>query len=146
MNRAKKYPETETFHYFNANPKNRITEDCVYRAVTMASGLPYETVVRGMAEMFIKTGYCPQGNNGMKSYLTSIGFVEQKQPRKSDNTKYTGKEFCEFLNRTHAPYKGIVANIGGHHTVCFQKVDGKWKVVDIWDSTEGSIGKYFILK
>ena len=57
-----------------------------------------------------------------------------KQPRKSDNTKYIGKEFCKMFKGT------CVANIGGHHIVCIK--DGK--VHDIWDSTDGCIGNYWI--
>ena len=29
MNRQQKYPNTESFYYFNANPKNKLTTDCV---------------------------------------------------------------------------------------------------------------------
>ena len=37
MRRQDKYPDTEVFHYFNANPKNRITTDCVVRAICLAT-------------------------------------------------------------------------------------------------------------
>ena len=34
MKRQDKYPETETFHFHNANPKGRLlAADCVARAV-----------------------------------------------------------------------------------------------------------------
>lgn len=36
MKRQEKYPETRTFHFHNANPKNRITGDCVTRALCTA--------------------------------------------------------------------------------------------------------------
>lgn len=29
MTRQEKYPNTDTFTYYNANPKNRITGDCM---------------------------------------------------------------------------------------------------------------------
>jgi len=69
-------------------------------------------------------------------FLTSIGFVKRKQPRKEDNTKYTGKEFCEMIGKEH---KRIVANIGGNHTVAIIK----GQVWDTWNSTEKTIGNYW---
>ena len=45
MKRQEKYPETSMFHYYNANPHNRMTTDCVIRAESVALGIPYEQVV-----------------------------------------------------------------------------------------------------
>lgn len=36
MTRQKKYPDTSTFHYYNANPKNKVDDDCVIRAICTA--------------------------------------------------------------------------------------------------------------
>ena len=36
MRRQDKYPETKWFIYDNVNPKNKITSDCVIRAITKA--------------------------------------------------------------------------------------------------------------
>ena len=77
-----------------------------------------------------------------------------KQPRKRDGTKFTGKEFCEYLQRyldDPGVYgvmddegieisRNIVANIGGNHVVAIK--DGK--VWDIWNSTRGCIGNYWV--
>ena len=62
-----------------------------------------------------------------------------KQPKKASGTKYTGKEFCEKLQR-EGNSKNIVANLGGYHVVAI--VDNK--VNDIWDSTSKCIGNYWI--
>lgn len=145
MKRQEKYPDTNTFHYHNANPKNRITGDCVMRAIATATGIPYNDVVRGLAEITIKTGYCGLDNKGMDAYLKSIGWVKHSQPRKFDNTKYTGEEFCEELNLGARKGLGaIIANIGGHHTVAITKVNGRYKVCDIWNSTNGCVGNYWV--
>ena len=58
MNRKERYPDTDTFSYFNANPKNKITGDCVARAICTALELPYNQVVMELAEQQCKTGYC----------------------------------------------------------------------------------------
>lgn len=134
--RQEKYPETKTFHYYNANPKNRITCDCVARAICTGLNEPYEEVLKGMFEMQLETGYEYTDTKGIEKYLESKGWTKHKQPRKRDNTKYTGKEFCKLLADKNKRY---ICNIGGHHIVAI--VDGK--VNDIWDSTDGCIGNYW---
>ena len=132
--RREKYPDTKTFTFYNANPKGKLTCDCVARAICTAFDEPYEKVLREMFEMQIKTGYEYTDTKGIEKYLESRGWAKMKQPRKNDNTKYTGKEFCKY-------YKGTcIANIGGHHTVCIKN----GKVYDTWDSTDGCIGNYWV--
>lgn len=136
MNRTTKYPETSTFRYFNANPKNRITGDCVFRAFTLAMQQDYNKTVMEMAELMCETGYALNDKKGEERYLAKKGWVKHSQPRKADGTKYTGKEFCEQLALKNQRY---IAHIGGHHMVAI--VGGK--VNDIWDSTDGCIGNYW---
>jgi hypothetical protein len=135
MNRQQKYPETSTFHFFNANPKNRVTGDCTFRAISTALRQSWEQTVKEMCEMSIETGYACNDKKGIERYLKSKGWIKHSQPRKADNTKYTGKEFCERAR----DYENYVAIIGGHHIVAI--IDGK--VWDTWDSTDGCIGNYW---
>lgn len=134
--RQEKYPETRTFHYYNANPKNRITGDCRIRAIAVACEVPYNQVVMDLARIQCETGYDQTANQGLSILLKEYGWIKHKQPRKADNTKYTGAEFCRLLAKKNERY---VANIGGHHIVAI--VNGK--VNDIWDSTDGCIGNYW---
>ena len=131
--RKNKFPDTEAFHYFNANPKGKLTGDCSFRAISMALGMDYNESVRERFEMFIETGIAPDTTGGEEDYLKSKGWVKNKQPRKIDGTKYTGVEFVEEFKGT------CVAHIGGHHTVCIK--DGK--IWDTWDSSHGCIGNYW---
>lgn len=141
MPKRRIYPDTETFHYHNQNPKNRITGDCRIRAISLACEVPYNDVVMDLARIQCETGYDQITNQGISILLKQYGWVKQNQPRKSDNTKFTGKEFCKYRQRV-AECSGdrIVANIGGHHTVAI--VGGK--VWDTWDSTDGCIGNYWV--
>ena len=134
--RQEKYPETRTFHYYNANPKNRITGDCWLRAVCTGLNEPYNEVLMEMVQVHLETGYEMSCDKAMGKYLASKGWIKHKQPRKADNTKYTGKEFCKLLADKNKRY---ICNIGGHHMVAI--VNGK--VNDIWDSTGGCIGNYW---
>lgn len=148
MTKQQKYPETRTFHYHNQNPRNRITTDCVIRAISTATEIPYNQVIMEMAEMQCKTGYDRTSSQGINYYLKEKGWVKHSQPRKADGTKYTGKEWCEVLN--HSIWflgKSIIANIGSHHIVCIKEVSGlhgTFKVHDIFDSTDGCIGNFWI--
>lgn len=137
MTRQEKYPDTSTFRFYNANPKNKYTTDCVVRAISTALDLPYRDVVMEMAQMQCDTGYDYGDKKLIEKYLELKGCVKHKQPRKPvDNSKYTGKEFCKHIADKNKRY---IANIGGHHIVAI--VDGK--VNDIWDCTRKCIGNYW---
>lgn len=132
--RTVKYPNTSTFVNYNANPKGRITGDCTFRAIATALEQTWEETVMEMAELSCKTGYAINDNKGIAKYMELKGWKKMKQPRKKNNTKYTGNEFCKMFKGT------CVANIGGHHIVCIKN----GKVYDTWDSTEGCIGNYWV--
>ena len=136
MRRQDKYPDTDTFHYFNANPKNRITEDCAVRAISVACEKPYNQVVMDLAEIQCQTGYDGSGKQGIDLLMKKYGWVMHKQPRKSDGRKYTGSEFCKKVATDNERY---LANVGGHHIVAI--VD--CKIWDMWNSTGGCIGNYW---
>lgn len=153
MTRQQKYPDTKTFHYFNANPKGRFTGDCRIRAIATATGEDYNKVVLALAIVQIATGYDQCAMQGIDILMKELGWKKQRQPRKPNGKKYTGKEFCRVLQKhlKDANSLGkdigdgiivdrkIFCNIGGHHEVAI--VDGK--VWDTWDSTEGCIGNYW---
>ena len=132
--REQKYPNTKTFTFYNANPKGRYTGDCVFRAICTALEQTWEQTVMEMAELSCKNGYALNDTKGIAKYMEYKGWKKMNQPRKHDNTKYTGKEFCKIFKGT------CVANIGGGHTVCIKN----GKVHDTWDSTDGSIGNYWV--
>ena len=141
--RQEKYPETRTFHYYNANPRNRITTDCVIRAIATALEQDYNKTVMEMAEMQCKSGYDDGDKKLYDMYLQSKGWIKHSQPRKWDNTKYTGEEWCyeiqSVIFKEKCSWNRMVVNIGGHHVVAI--INGK--VNDIWDSTDGCIGNYW---
>ena len=147
MRRQDKYPDTATFHYHNENPRNKITGDCVVRAIATATGFTYESVVMDLAELQAKTGYSGVTPDGYGRYLEQLGWIKHKQPRKWDNTKYTGEEFCKELLRYDSEIDSgnnmhrLIANIGGGHVVAI--IEGQ--VYDTWDSTDGCIGNYWTL-
>lgn len=146
MTRQQKYPDTSTFHYYNANPHNRKGGDCVVRAICTALEQSWERTVRELTEVGIKHGFVLNDLHTISKYLELKGWEKMPQPRKDDNTKYTGAEWCDRIQEdiifasNGYQLKRIVANLGGNHTVAI--IDGK--VNDIWNSTGGCIGNYWI--
>ncbi len=146
MRREVKYPDTDVFKYYNANPKGRITSDCIARALSTVLGEDYNIVVRELAEVQCKQGYDSSSKECLAKYLETKGFIKMKQPRRVDRTKYSGREFCEALQNgdTHfnvdSDNKRILASIGGHHVVAIIH----YKILDIWDSSNKCIGNYWV--
>lgn len=141
MNRAEKYPNTKYFTYLNQNPKNKFTGDCVIRALSTAMEKPYNDVVIDLAYMQCRYGYDIGDPRLYDKYLVENGWKRYKQPKKDNNKKYTGIEWCEFLQFwNHPDWQRIVANIGTGHVVAI--INGK--IIDTWDSSSGCIGRMWI--
>lgn len=135
MNRQTKYPETDTFHFYNANPKGRITGDCAFRAVTVMLQQDYNQTVMEMASVMCSTGYALDDTKGMEAYMKTKGITKQKQPRKKDGTKYTVSEFCKQIAN---PNKRYLLSLANHFVAVVDCKD--W---DIWNSTGNTVGNYY---
>ena len=140
MKRQDKYPDTDTYHFYNANPHNKFTDDCVIRALSTAMEQSWKDTFNDLCQISLKYGVMPTDTKCFSRYLKQNGWIKQSQPRKRDNTKYAGKELIKEILYDNAPYTNIIAKIGGHHIVAI--INGK--VYDTWDSTEGCIGNYWI--
>lgn len=149
--RKAKYPDTDYFHYYNANPKNKVTTDCVIRAITTVLKQDYNTTVMEMAKLQCETGLDVSENKCIDKYMQSKGWIRVKQPKKENGKKYTGIEFCrtlmhpiysEELNLTHLDFEinRILVHIGGHHVVAIMS----GQIWDIWNSGKGTIGQVWV--
>lgn len=143
--------ETSTFHFFNANPKGNRSADCVIRALSTATGKTWDDVLSDLTEIALKYKLMPNEKKCYERYLKDLGWTKENQPRKDDNTKYTGREFCELLDAEYCEYEldyhgstdTVIARIGGHHIVCIKLHDYDHKVFDTWNSTAGCIGNFW---
>ena len=136
MKRQDKYVETETFRFYNANPKGRLGDDCVIRAISTFLGMTWEQCYRELAEVGIKHGFVLNDPKAYVKYLELKGYKKQSQPRKEDNTKYTGSEFCQELTLKNKVYLVSMA----HHLSVI--VEGK--IHDTWDCSGKTIGNYWV--
>lgn len=147
----RKLPQnTQYFTYYDANPKGKKTGDCVIRALATAMRKTWDEVLTDLYEYAMKYKQMLNDDTLYKKYLKDNGWVMLKQPRKLDNTKYTGFEFCEELQDGSCftfdngiqidETNNIIAHIGGHHIVAI--IDGK--IMDTWNSSGGCIGNIWI--
>lgn len=127
MKRQDKYPDTNTFTYHNQNPHNRITGDCVPRAISFALNIPYNQVIMDMAEFQCQTGFSASDSED-RFLKKKYNIDKQQQLRHSDNTKYT---VIDFIRRF--PTGTYILRMPHHLTVV---KDGK--NYDIWDCTRSS--------
>ena len=146
----RKIPEnTAYFKYYNANPKDKKTGDCVIRALSLAMNKSWDEVLTDLYGYAMKYKQMLNDDTLYKKYLKDNGWIMLKQPRKWDNTKYTGIEFCSELLEDYcfnydeyevSKYKNIIAHIGGHHIVAI--IDGR--IHDTWNSSNGCIGRIWV--
>ena len=126
----------------NLNPKNKVTFDCVIRALTAASGKEYTQVLRELVELEIETGYHITDKKCYERWLTRNGFIKHPQPRRPDGTKYKVKDLDEVLGDEHACKQDSAAPVvvlTTHHAAAILA----GTVVDIWDIRHRTAYNYY---
>ena len=145
---ARKQPEdTNYFQFHNANPKNRHTDDCLLRALSVALNKSWDDVLDGLVAIAHKKKTIPGVQSVYEKYLQDNGFTTVRQPKYVNGRKYTGKEFCELLNDAGIE-NPVLANIGASHITVFMDEDMgcEHRCWDIWDCTNHKIGKVYMRK
>lgn len=123
-----------TYIEYNANPKNKKTDDCVIRAIARATNQSWDTVYAALCEIGAKLKIMPNCKRTYEKYLDSLNFTKHPQPRKPDGTKYTVGEIGKFVR------VGTVAvvSVANHLTV----VDNN-TLYDTWDCRKKTICNFY---
>ena len=125
--------DTKTFTYYNANPKNKETGDCVIRALSLVCNVPYYDVLNELVKSQIKSGYMINDSHNWSKFLKDRGFVKLPAPRTSEKNRfYEGYKVND--NST------LFVKIGSHHVVGIKN----FKIHDIWDSTDDCVGQVWL--
>lgn len=124
----------------NNNPYNKQTCDCVVRSIACATGMEYFEVVNKLLQIYINTGYHIADKKCYYKLLKELGYTRIQQPKKEDNSKYTGKEFCLHLINDNKSSSSVIAHIGTHHVVCIK--DGV--IQDTQDCSNNYVGVVWI--
>ena len=129
---------TETYHFYNANPKGLYTGDCRYRAYALASGVSWEIAVMTVALWSVKTGSVDWNGDTMDAVLQEFGpWQKQKEPKHADGTKYTVAQLAKTLKK-NGEKNPVIVSIN-HHVTTIK--DGK--VWDIWDCSNQYVRNYW---
>lgn len=124
------------YKFTNTNPKGKITGDCVVRALSLALDQSWIETAQDLFEEMKKTGFMLDDPRVYEKILKKAGWIRKKQPKKSNNTKYTVRELAEILklNKVNA-----IIKIPKHLTY----FDGN-TLLDIWDCSAKYVGVYYI--
>ena len=138
--------DTPYYTYHNENPKNRKNGDCVLRAIATATCKTWDETLDGLVTIAHIFKYAPATSECYARYLESQGFLKEKMPKKFDNTRYDGKEFCDYLNKKYEEkHPPVIAHIGSHHISCFMYDEFfGYRCYDTWDPTEYKVGIYYV--
>ena len=124
------------FIKYNSNPKNKITNDCIIRAITIATNKRWEDVYRELTELGIRKGLMINDKKNWKAYIKMLGYEKQKTPKKEDNKRYSIKEFYEELAETQQIY---IVSIRSHLTIIKDK-----NLYDTWNCSNKCMGNYWV--
>lgn len=130
--------DTSYFTYNNTNPKNsKSSGDCVVRAISIGTGKPWDEVYEELCKLGMKLKAMPNDDKTYRTYLKNLGYVQQKQPRKVDNTKYTVREFAKKAKKTDV----FIISVANHLT-CIRDN----KIQDTWNCGDKCVGNYWQLR
>ena len=122
------------FEEYNANPKGWKHEgDCVIRAIARATKEEWTTVYDDLCNIGRKKCRMPNSKKVIEEYLKVIGFTKCKMPRKSNNNRYTIREWIE----EHPRFTGIIS-VAKHLTYVEEGT-----LIDTWDCSKKYISNYW---
>ena len=107
----------------NPNPNGMFAEDCVVRAIAIATNRSWDDIYVHVCLQGWIVKNMPSVNSVWGRYLNSIGFEKLYLPDQCPNC-YTVRDFCR-----DNPY-GIYILATGSHVICV--IDGDY--YDAWDS------------
>ena len=120
------------FSYYQPNPKNKSTGDCVIRAVSKAFNVSWETAYIDLVMQGYLMGDLPSSNAVLNSYLRSKGFRRHAVPN-------TCPDCYSFADFAYEHPRGTYVLGTGTHVACVK--DGN--IYDSWDSSDSVVIYYY---
>lgn len=120
------------FYYHNVNPTKSVEQDCVTRAISLASGIPYKAVSK-LLQMTAKEHDCDALCVCCYHHLLedTLGY-RVKFTKKHKRVEDIAKEYKNNI---------VIVRIDGHLTACVYGT-----CVDIWDCTQEKVDCFWIVQ
>lgn len=113
--------ENKYFKVTNINPKHRITQDCVIRAISLFLDQDYYKTLHDLIEIYLDTGFHIADPVCFMIYLKSIDNLVKTDITENPFTLETmceslgNKEFDKFPNITEHNYHKVLVLLGNTH-------------------------------
>ena len=121
------------FSFYNCNPAEVVTDDCVIRAISTGEEVSWEQTLREMTEYAIKYGFMMHTANLYSIYLKDKGWIKHDQLFTKSGKEIKVRDLAKKI-------KGkVIVDVGGFH-ISYIK-DGL--TMDIWDCTEFPAREYW---
>lgn len=124
------------YQYYNVNPKQRITDDCVIRSISAATGKSWDDVLKELTEYSLKYKYFINCEELYEIYLRDHSWVKHKKPLKKNGEEYKLGEWLETFR------KESVVTIGDYHLTYVNN----GTAYDIWNCTGEPVDVYWTKK
>lgn len=129
---------------YNANTNNKDTNDCVARSISLALGIDYDEVKRGLKKVAHKLNL-PSWNyfDGFTQYIREhVGYnIIWRKPAEVFNKSLTVKEFSQELDiGTYLLLCGKAEGSTSHMVAC---IDGNY--YDSWDSSNRIVSYFMVI-
>lgn len=140
--------ETSTLMVKNMNPDGKNVGDCVIRGLSAVYGCTWHEAMNLIAEATNYTDPILNITPNIHTTLIKLGFERHRTMHHIGNNT-SGKNLCQYFDRTYSNGERIFAFVGNHHCAAILPTklnDGsvKYKIQDTWDSTERKIEEYWV--
>lgn len=120
------------FYYYNINPHKYVEGDCVTRAISITSGIPYKAVKK-LLKLTAEENECDElCLYCYRDLLEGTLGYRIVFPKETKRVEDVAKEY---------PNNTLIVRIDGHLTACMYGV-----CVDIWDCTQEKVDCFWIVQ
>lgn len=123
------------FKYYNPNPFNNNTNDCVIRSICGVTGKEWDDVLMELTSYALKYKLMINDPDLYEKYFKDNGWKKHRQPKDKDGDEYIA---CEWIES----YKGIaIVHLGDDHMAMVKN----GILYDTWCTLGEVVGEYWTI-